>query len=122
MDNKSDIEIYVLQNWLSGCCTRREEEAVERWLEEAPENINLLKHMVKTEMASFAGFDQEKVRSEILNKIETIDPHFGKQKKESSAFWWFLAAAAVLVFLSAGLFSSLSEEGVLADEIVFRKL
>ncbi|MCC5905350.1 MAG: FecR domain-containing protein [Balneolaceae bacterium] len=140
MDNKSEIPINLLQNWLNGNCTRREAKVVERWLKQSPENIDLLDHLVRTDMASFTGFDQEKVKSEILKKIESMDPDFGKQKKKSEkyrlysdqpgnqwqksgAFWWLRAAAAILVFISAGLFTSMYEEADIAgEEIVFKEV
>ncbi len=139
MSNKSDIQINLLQDWLNGSCTRREAEMVERWLEETPENIDLLEHMVRADMASYAGFDREKVKSEILKKIETIDPHAGKPKKNSEKYlfrssqsgnhwqksgviWWFRAAAVILVFVSAGLLSSLYKEADVTGDIVFKEV
>ncbi len=140
MDNKSEIPINLLQNWLNGDCTHREAKLVERWLKQTPGNIDLLEHLVRTDMASFAGFDQDKLKSEILKKIEAMDPDFGKQKKKpekyhfysdqpgnqwqnSGAFWWLRAAAAILVFISAGLFTTMYEEvDTTGQEIVLKEV
>lgn len=102
----------LLVNFLLGICTERERQKVEQWLNDAPENAELLKQTASHLRGgkTYALPDMEEVRNELLQKIGRFEGNsfgaagmVGGCRINSRQFHWVRAAAIFLVILLSGL-------------------
>jgi ferric-dicitrate binding protein FerR (iron transport regulator) len=144
MEKKPDIDNKLLHAWLAGECTPRERRAVERWLAQSPENIELLEKLVKPDRASLDRFERNKVKAKVLEKIssgsreeavhdenaaerasarsapKTFD--IRNRSKGLQAAWWLRAAAVMLVIATAGIAVWLHGGMDAPEEVVYREI
>src|SRR5690625_2358846 len=78
--DKNIPDISLLKAYLIGGISPKEEEAVDLWISQSPENINILESLAGADQDRVPDFDYLKVKSQLLEKIgseyeENVERH-----------------------------------------------
>src|SRR5690625_5766873 len=67
--DKNIPDISLLKAYLIGGISPKEEEAVDLWISQSPENINILESLAGADQVRVPVFDYLEVKSQLLEKI-----------------------------------------------------
>lgn len=120
--DKNMPDISLLEAYLIGKVSPDEEEVVDQWLSQSPENINILESLAGSDQKGTPDIDYLKVKGQILEQIgheyekdtqiHTVRPLYRSAAAVHNGRKlgiWLKAAATVLVIITAGLLVTTSE-------------
>lgn len=100
-------EKQLLLNYLLGICTPREQETVEQWLDQDPENIEILRTTIQElkEKRPYSIPEKAKVKKDLLESISESSSRARKhlvRQLQVRDYWLRIAALFLVVVLSSG--------------------
>jgi len=115
-------DISILEAYLIGNVSPEEEKAVNLWLGQSPENINILESLAGSDQAGAPDIDYLKVKGQLLEKMGHEHEKKAQIHADRPAYRsvtavhngrkigiWLKVAAVVLVMITAGLLTTISE-------------